>query len=189
MVSKSNEMWIAGGVVALGLAWYMMSDADAAPPPFKPAPPGPKPGPFTPSPSGGFKSLRCPNIEADLPDENKKEVDELIAAQLSSAEYGDYANQYQAAGWPNAAQCLAAAQLAAATREGLLSPKIPGGNSVDQTKTCAFWMTQYQNEVAKLNAAIMSIGSDPNATAKITSANAGIAHVKTQLAALGCPVP
>lgn len=187
MAGKNTEVWIAGGVIGLGLLYYMMSDADAAPPIVKP-PPAP-PGPLPPGPGPtGFVSKLCPNVEADLPDANKADLDAMLAEKQSSAFYGQAAKDYMAAGWPNAAACLAAAQVVAAEREGLLQ-KVPGGNPIDQTKTCAFWMAQYNNEVSKLNAAVAALGVDPQANAKLEAATAGINKAKASLAELGCPVP
>ncbi len=189
MAGKNTEMYVAGGIVALAVAYYMMSDADAAPQIPKP-PPAP-PGPLPPGPSGAFKSKLCPGAE-DLPEESALELDAFLAAKLSAAEYGQAAQDYMAAGYPKVAACLAAAQVEAAVREGLIA-KVPGGNSVDQTQTCAFWMSQYNNEKAKLNAAISSSipgpSFDPNWGAKLDAAQQGIAMTKGKLAQLGCPVP
>ncbi len=191
MAGKNTEMYVAGGVVALALAYYLMSDADAAPPVLKPPPsPGPLP-PGPPSPSA-FVPKFCPSMESELPDEYKVELDASLGMKLSSEFYGAQAQELMAAGYPKAASCFAAAQVEAAVREGLIA-KVPGGNSVDQTQTCAFWMSQYNNEKAKLNAAIASSipgpAFDPNWGTKLDAAQQGIATTKSKLASLGCPVP
>lgn len=203
-MAKKNEMLIAGGVVAAGLAYYLFFGKDAsaqvtAPPPKLPGPP---PGPFVPPAPSAYTSVRCPGLNSEvgtdgvgLPDEYKKAVDEALASNLSAAEYGDLAQTYNSMGWKSAAACFVAAQVKAAAAEGNFTP-VPGGNSVDQTKTCAYWVGQYntykaQVDVIKAGLADPNwINNHPNWQSDLNNAAAGLNMARSAAAQLGgCGLP